>query len=204
MDDYDRLERETRVPRRVVNHAARWDQLEPVGVADGAVKERVARFCDQKGITLAALAALGTRAHPNPHGGTELAWGFPTRDAVTAIKYRPLGDKPRYAAAPSVFLRPLIVGNRDSDDWFVAEGETDAARLYDLIGDAAAILVLPAGALTFKPEWASAIPRGATVHLAHDADEAGDQGADKAARTIGGRTVRVRPPDEGCDWCDWQ
>ena len=40
------------------------------------------------------------------------------------------------------------------------------------------------------------------MHLAHDADEYGDKGAVKAAAIIGGRTLRVRPPD-GLDWCDW-
>jgi hypothetical protein len=47
------------------------------------------------------------------------------------------------------------------------------------------------------------IPRGATVALAHDADEAGDRGAEAAAHVIGGRTLRLRPPIEGGDWCDW-
>jgi hypothetical protein len=98
---------------------------------------------------------------------------------------------------------PLVIGNRSSLDWFAAEGESDGARLYDLIGDVAAVLVLPAGALTFKRAWAAFVPRGATVHLCHDADEAGDEGAAKAAKLLGGETVRVRPPLEGGDWCDW-
>ena len=49
-------------------------------------------------------------------------------------------------------------------------------------------MVLPAGARTFRREWAALIPRGATVALCHDADEHGDDGADRAARIIGGRT----------------
>ena len=32
----------------------------------------------------------------------------------------------------------------------------------------------------------------------------GDAGAEKAAAIIGGRTVRVRPPLDGGDWCDWK
>jgi hypothetical protein len=140
------------------------------------------------------------------HGGVELAWGYqaPRSGAVTAVKFRPLGDKRRYALNPSTFLQPLVVGRRDSLDWFVAEGETDGARLFGLVGDVAAVLVLPAGALTFKREWAAAVPRGARVFLAHDADDAGDQGADKAAHILGGRTVRLRPPIEEGDWCDWE
>jgi hypothetical protein len=102
-----------------------------------------------------------------------------------------------------VWLRPIVIGKASSLDWFVAEGETDAARLYGLVGNRCAILVLPAGANTFKPEWAARIPRGASVVLCHDADEDGDAGAQKAARIIGGRTLRLRPPVEGGDWCDW-
>jgi hypothetical protein len=64
-------------------------------------------------------------------------------------------------------------------------------------------MVLPCGAKTFKREWADSIPRGATVYLCHDADAAGDEGAEKAARLIGGKTLRLRPPVEGGDWCDW-
>ena len=94
--------------------------------------------------------------------------------------------------------------DRDALDWLVVEGETDAARLVELVGDVAAVMVLPAGARTFRREWAAVIPRGARVGLCHDADEDGDLGAERAAKIIGGSTVRVRPPLEGGDWCDWQ
>jgi DNA-directed RNA polymerase specialized sigma24 family protein len=83
------------------------------------------------------------------------------------------------------------------------ESETDAARLVELVGDVAAIMVLPAGARSFKRGWAALIPRGATVALRHDADEDGDAGAAKAASIIGGKTLRMRPPVEGGDRCDW-
>jgi hypothetical protein len=208
VDGYVRLERETRTATRVADHTAAWSALEPVASVNGTTQARIERFCAEKRITVAALTALGTRVRNGNGGAVELAWGYPARvngrHVVTAVKFRPLGtDKPRYALTPSTFLAPIIAGNRASLDWFLAEGETDAARIYGLVGDAAAVLVLPAGAQAFKPEWAAAIPRGATVHLCHDADAAGDQGADKAARTLGGRTVRVRPPVDGTDWCDW-
>jgi hypothetical protein len=97
-----------------------------------------------------------------------------------------------------------VVGDRGALDWFLAEGETDACRLFDLVGDVAAVMLLPAGARTFKPDWANRIPRGATAHLCHDADADGDEGAAKVAQALGGRTVRVRPPDEAKDWCEWE
>lgn len=206
-DMYEDLEREQqRQPRRLVDHRAAWDQLVPLADADGVTRERVNAFVAGKQISLNALLALGTRVKTDTHGGIELAWGYETRNgshAVTAVKFRPLGDKKRYALPQSVFQEPLVIGDVRSLNWFIAEGETDACRLYDLVGDVAAVLVLPAGARTFKPAWANLIPRGATVHLAHDADRYGDEGAGKAANIIAGRTVRVRPPVEGGDWCDW-
>jgi hypothetical protein len=193
-------------PKRIVDHRHAWERLTPLPGIDDSVRGHVAAFAEQKQISLTALEALGTRVKVDRHGGVELAWAYraPASGAVTAVKFRPIGDKTRYTLAPSTYLGPLIVGRRDSLDWFVAEGESDGARLFDLIGDVAAVVVAPAGALTFKREWANSIPRGATVHLCHDADDAGDQGADKAARMVGGRTVRVRPPIEGGDWCDWK
>jgi hypothetical protein len=203
---YDRLEREQAKPRKVVDYSARWARLEPVASANGTVGDRVAAFCKRKRISLAALGALGARVTVRAGGAVCLAFaGENGNGIVTAIKYRPVGGSSHDTTAeqPSTWLRPIVVGNLASLDWFVAEGETDTARLWELVGDAAAILCLPTGARTFRREWAALIPRGATVHLAHDADEDGDEGAEKATRIIGGRVVRVRPPVDGGDWCDW-
>jgi hypothetical protein len=100
-------------------------------------------------------------------------------------------------------VRPIIAGNTDSLDWLIAEGESDAARLIGLLGPTVAVMVLPTGAKAFQKEWAQLIPRGASIALCHDADADRDAGAAKAARIIGGKTMRVRPPEEGSDWCDW-
>ena len=206
---YEQLERAHERPaKRVADHRAALELLPRVAEVNGTSAERIVHFCQSKRISLDALVALDTRVHVDGNGGVELAWGYWARlngrEAVTALKFRPLGDKQRYAREPSVFLRPLVVGDVQSLDWFLAEGETDGARLYDLVGDVAAIVALPAGARTFKREWRDPIPRGATVHLCHDADEHGDAGAEKAARLIGGRTVRVRPPGGVKDWCEWE
>jgi AAA domain len=206
MSDYPRLAKRAAEPQKIRDHTACWDKLQPVGAVNGTLAERIEEFCAAKTISLAALEALGTRVATRRGGSAWLAFaGRNGAGTVTALKYRPLGGSSHdsEAEAPSVWLRPNVIGRLDSLDWFLAEGETDAARLYDLVGDAAAVLVLPAGALTFKSEWADMIPRGATVHLCHDADEDGDAGAEKTARILGGKTVRVRPPEEGLDWCDW-
>jgi AAA domain len=202
---YDRLELEhARTPKRVVDHSARWNQLQPVSSVNGDMGGRIASFCEAKRISVEALAALGTRVWSHGKGPDVcLAWGYRNGDAVVGVKWRNVGNGERQAWPPSTFPQPLLLGNLDSLDWLLAEGETDACRLFDLVGDSCAVACLPAGAKTFRREWAARIPRGATVHLCHDADEAGDEGAAKAAAILGGRTVRVRPPDGFGDWCEW-
>jgi hypothetical protein len=203
---YHRLEREQASAKRAVDHTARWATLEPVATVNGQTEERLRAFCEAKRITIEALSALDTRVAVRKGGRVELAFaGENHAGAITAIKYRPLDGTSHDSTAepPSVWVRPIIAGRRDALDWFIAEGETDAARLVELVGDRAAVMVLPAGARTFRSEWAALIPRGATVALAHDADQHGDDGAEKAARILGGRTLRLRPPIEGADWCEW-
>jgi hypothetical protein len=209
MNDYRRLEAEAKKPTQVVDHRAKLEQLPALADCNGQVEQRVRLFCESKRISWESLLALDTRVKVDRNGGVELAWPYPAqlggREIITAIKFRSLdGEKKRYAETPSTFLEPLVIGQRQSLDWFAAEGETDACRLFDWIGDAAAVMVLPAGARTFKPEWAARVPRGAIVHLCHDADAAGEVGAEKAARILGGKTVRMRPPDGTKDWCEWQ
>jgi hypothetical protein len=208
MSDYDGLERETAKPKRIKNHRVRWDSLEPVDSVNGRVRERIIEWCQHKNITLESLVALGARVNipNNKSGAVELAFaGHDDTGAVTAIKYRAVGGSSHDSRAepPSTWVRPIILGNRASLDWLIAEGESDAARLWILTEGRCAVMALPAGAPTFKAAWADVIARGARVALCHDADEAGDAGAAKAARHIGGMTLRLRPPVEDGDWCDW-
>lgn len=204
---YQRVTEEAeRPPQKIRDWTAQWEKLTPLGTLNGDLAERVSALCESKRITLAGLEALGTRLATRRGGGIWLAWaGTNGNGVVTAIKYRPLEGSSHDSETekPSVWLRPIVAGRRESLDWFLAEGETEAARLFGLVGDSAAILCLPAGARAFKDEWAALVPRGATVYLAHDADEDGDLGAEKAASVLGGSTVRVRPPEGVKDWCDW-
>jgi hypothetical protein len=206
---YRRLEADQEKPAPLLrDHSAAWEKLRPLATLNGALRERVESFAASKRITLEALEALDTRIDVRGKGPEiRLAWASTTliggRRVVTAVKFRNIATGERQALKPSVFVRPLVVGNTETLDIFAAEGETDAARLYGLVGDLAAVMVLPAGALTWKRAWENWLPRGATLHLCHDADERGDEGATKAAKLLTGRTVRVRPPVEGGDWCDW-
>lgn len=203
-ETYARLARtQTRTFR---DHTATWERLRPIGQASQSARVGIERFCEGKRITFGALEELGARVKTQHDYGPYLAYaGWNEQGQVVAIKYRPLNGSSHdgFSEAPSTWLRPIVIGNRDALDWLLAEGETDAARLYGLVGDRCAILVLPTGARGFDTKWAKLIPRGATVALCHDADEDGDAGAEQAARIIGGRTVRIRPPVEGGDWCDW-
>ena len=205
---YAEQERAERKPRRIVDHTATWAKLEPVGSVNGQADERLERFCESKRITLAGLDGA-RRARTARRGGRRRARvrGRERRrrrhgDQVPAA--RRLLARRRRPRTPSTWLRPIVVGKRDSLDWLVAEGETDARS--------------PRRARRRRRRDARAPGRGSHVQarvggahparrhasaLCHDADEDGDAGAEKAAKIIGGTTVRVRPPVEGGDWCDW-
>jgi hypothetical protein len=204
--DYERLEREGEKPRAIRDWSSKWDQLQPLAGLNGELGERLTRFCVTKRIRPEALIALNARVRTDKNGGVALAFaGRGPTGAVTAIKYRPLDGNSHdsWTEKPSVWLEPNIAGKRDSLEWFLVEGETDTCRILDLVPGTVAVLCLPSGARTFKRAWADLIPRGATVYLCHDADEHGDAGAEKAFRILGEKTVRVRPPVDGGDWCDW-
>jgi hypothetical protein len=205
--EYERLEEVAR-PKPVRDLSQAWDErYRPLGEANEVVLSRIRHFCDEKPITLTALECMGTRFAVRNGGAVWLAWAASVQlngsRIVTAVKSRELGSGQRTAEPGSTFVEPAVFGNLLAPDWYLFEGESDAARGLELVTGKAAVMVLPAGALTFRPEWASVIPRGATVFLCHDADEAGDKGAAKVARIIGSNAVRLRPPVEGGDWCNW-
>jgi hypothetical protein len=193
-------------PRQARDLTAKWLPLRTIAAANEQGQAAVAQFCERKLISVDALVKMGARVRYDHNHGWCLAFaGGNGHGRVIAIKYRPLNGSSHesFMEPGSLWLRPIVLGDPTSLDWLIAEGETDAARLHGLIGDRAAVLALPLGALTFWTEWAERIPRGAKVALCHDADEQGDAGAETAARALGGTTLRVRPPIDGGDWCDW-
>lgn len=194
-------------PRRPRDLSAIWERLTPLETINGAVAEMIDHLCSVKGITRAALAAQGARVALKRSGEAQLAFAgygdYRGAQTVTAIKYRSITTGKRSAEMGSVFVQATVIGNEHSLDWFIAEGETDAARLWDLVGDVAAIFILPAGASSFHQHWFDYVPSGATMYLCHDADEAGDKGALKLGRTQN-RSIRIRPPDRCKDWCMWR
>jgi hypothetical protein len=137
--DYDRLEHSERsTAKRVIDHSEKWATLEPVASVNGQTGERIRAFCESKRITVAALEALGTRVAVRRGGKVELVFaGDNGAGAITAIKYRDVGGDSRdsYTETPSTWLRPILAGRRDSLNWVLCEGETDGARLVELIGE---------------------------------------------------------------------
>ena len=204
MSTYARIRQER--PRQIRDLTADWERLRTIATVTDQARAAVTQFCERKLITIEALEALNARVMRHHDYGWCLAFAGHSGDGrVIAIKYRPLNGTSHdsWAEVGSWWARPIVIGKLDSLDWLIAEGETDAARLYGLVGDRCAVLVLPAGANTFRDEWAAGVPRGATAALCHDADPDGDAGAELAARVLGGKIIRVRPPVEGGDWCDW-
>jgi hypothetical protein len=123
---YQRVTEEAeRPPQKVRDWTAQWEKLTPLGSVNGQLRERVEAFCESKRITLAGLDALGTRVAVRNGGGVWLAFaGTNPAGVVVAIKYRPLGGSSHDSQAEksSVWLRPIIIGRRESLDWFLAEG----------------------------------------------------------------------------------
>ena len=78
-------------PRTVRDHTATWNRLRPLDGLDSDLDTALAAFCERKGITPVALAALGPRVKRDPDNGPLLVYaGWNWHGQVTAIKYRPI------------------------------------------------------------------------------------------------------------------
>jgi hypothetical protein len=115
---YERLAAEVETPRgRIRDWTARWDALTPVLSTNGNVRDRLDAFAASKRISVDALSALDARIAIRRGGSSWLAFaGRSDAGAVTAIKYRPLGGGSHASEAekPSVWVRPIVAGKRDS------------------------------------------------------------------------------------------
>lgn len=88
----------------------------------------------------------------------------------------------------SVFnIANITVPEHSSDPIYICEGEWDTIALTHLLQetDNRGIAVGVPGAGTFKPEWANWFA-GRNVTLCYDNDDAGDDGAEKAAQRLSG------------------
>ena len=111
MSAYERLERDSEKPKRVSRPLGQWRELQLLAETNGVAEERVRAFCADKHISFESLVELGTRVVSDRNGAVLLAWGYQANGIVTAVKFRELGEGgKRYAATPSVFLEPLVLG----------------------------------------------------------------------------------------------
>lgn len=168
--------------------ADQWDRYPRLPEAgDNAILDG---FCESKNITIDSLVRLGARM-PEPH---ILAFAYDSgvkfRDMVTGNRWSWMGSEWRK-------LKLIQHDTEPSDRVVVAEGETDGARLsmvYDID-----VAVLPAGARTFKPEWAEQLKDYALVFVGLDADAAGEDGAAQIMELLP-NAMRFAPPAN--DWCE--
>jgi hypothetical protein len=214
-----RVERDAKPPNTPRNLTAAWDKLTALEEAPPQVRDVVAHFAESKRITLEALEQLETRVKVGNGGAVTLAFPryvlAPTDEfIVCAIRYRPLDpDRPRTCEKGSALAPPVLpqtIGDTDSSEWFVCEGETDGARLWLLTEGEAAIVVLGGTRHATFSAWDLLYPPEATVYVALDADRRkrgepasvfrGEEASELLLQRLGGRAVRLRPPAK--DWCE--
>jgi hypothetical protein len=106
---------------------------------------------------------------------------------VVAIKYRPLDGSSHdsRAEAPSTWLLPPIFGKRDSLEWFVVEGETDTARLLNLVPEGTS---RSASSRSLRVGRSVAVSIASLSHARIYADDVPTRGAE----TVGERIRRPR------------
>ena len=200
LDDYRELERSERAPKRLADHSAKWAKLEAVGSVNGQIGDRLAVFCESKRISVAGLEALGARVVVRRGNGVSSSPSPGTNDTGAGD-----GDQvPAARTAPRTSRRPKRrrpgCGRSSSASATRSTGSSPRARptrarLFELVGDVAAILVLPAGARTFKREWADADPaRGDASRSATTPTRTATPAPRRRRRSSAARTVRVRPP----------
>jgi hypothetical protein len=209
---------EPKTPNKPRDLSAAWEKPIPLADASPRVRELIDHFCESKNITREALEQLETRVKVDKSGGVVLAYPrrvlTPEGEVVCAVRYRPLDpDRPRYcekgsALAPPVL--PQVIGDTTSLEWYVVEGETDAARLWMLTEGKAAILILGGTQGSRAAEWDLLYPPEASVYIALDSDSRkpddlpgtlrGEEAAAIMLDRLGDRAVRLRPP--GKDWCE--
>ena len=189
---------------RIIDHTATWERLEDAVEANGQTAERLERFCATKRITLAGSPSLAHALRFGAAASSSRSRAERCRpdDGHQVPAARQLHTR-SYAEAPSTWVRPIVVGNRYSLDWLVAEGETDAARLFDLVGDVAAVLVLPAGPAPSSASGPRSSPAAPASGSATTPTRTATSARRKPRRSLAVRRCGCAHRVEGGDWCDW-
>jgi hypothetical protein len=199
-DEYERLARES--AQRPLNPPQIEQALAgfvPVLAAED--NECLAGFCAAKGIGLGALTIMGARAN-----GVEIAYPY-----AAGVKFRRM-DGSAYASTGTdrrMWGRfrnhplPIFYGREPYARAVLSESETDAAALIDAYPDAD-VAVMPLGASVWSDVWTAQFAGVyVIVHVATDADAAGEQAWENIWRTarVPG-AVRHAPPKGFKDWAE--
>jgi hypothetical protein len=176
----------------------------------------MAKFMEERGLDPAAADALvdattGDRAFGwTVHDGRGCVIGF---NAGAGIKARAVGRRPGESTywrrvepldravqwSGVAVVRPEERRDQPANTVVVFESETDLWAFAQLAPHVD-LAMMPAGARTWKEEWAAGLRSYERVLVATDNDSAGDEGARLVAHDLE-RAVRLRPP-VGKDWCE--
>jgi hypothetical protein len=149
------------------------------------------------------VEARTREGRPYSARGIVIPWHRGGRLALVKVR-QPEGSRPKYAEVyrnpdrpPTLYPSPEAV--RHGRPAILTEGELDALRLAQALGERAAVLTL--GSASGRPtrDIRNALAVAPRWYIATDADEAGDRAAD--AWTGFPRARRVRPPI-GKDWTE--
>lgn len=183
---------------------ARWSTLDPSGFPD------LAEFLRERGLNVATGQALGFRQRecngPGLCLGLNLGNGIKRRSlsefqGKTLRAVEPAGRRVSWtglaiipgASSPTrqgESASTVVVCESETDLWAVGQ----LAPSFDLA-------LMPAGARTWREEWAAPLHHYDRVLVATDDDDAGDLGASKIAFDVPA-AVRLRPVSNAKDWCE--
>lgn len=142
---------------------------------------------------LAGLRSIGVQELKDAELGWDgTDWLIPVRNSKgTVVDIRRWREKGKLMSTPGcamgLFGAELLAKHKGEAWVWVCEGEWDAMALrcaLRLAGRKGDVVVGVPGAGTFKSDWVQLF-KGKNVRLCYDADEAGDQGVEKAAKMIG-------------------
>jgi twinkle protein len=130
-------------------------------------------------------------------------WGG---DGWATIKYRTVPPAERrmfrWAGTPSALFRAPGETLDPGKPIVIVEGELDAIALC-AYGHTNVVSSTTGASGTWVDEWLDQLGENSQVVLAMDADEAGESGAQRLAKTIGlHRCSRAKPPSDHKDWND--
>ena len=198
MHDYDRLER-SNAPRKGRRPPGEVGRVEPVASVNGNTSGSAS--ASRSGSRCQALEALGTRV-ARRSGRVDLA--FAGDNGAAAVPRSSTGRSAAARTTPPPSSRRRGCGRSSSANATRSTGWSPKAKPTPpaCTGSSATrprSSCYPAGARTFRREWADADPPRRNRCALPRRGRARRRRRRHAARIVGGRTIRLRPPIDGGD-----